>query len=599
MEDNNILIPGQTGAEDCAQPTVQSTEDYLKKSNYLSEFDSDEQKSIVRENLNIYPKTQVYTQQEADIKAKGFVQEAMQQHLQADDPHGTLAQVDNKIADMVKTDGSTPFTNPQTGVDPLSDYHLTTKRFVQQLLNSHIATNDPHSIIPKVEQILNNYVKLSQVYFKDQVYTQQQTDYKLTKYIKSDGTTPFTKGQIGVDPTIDSHLSTKRYVDQVMWDHLSDIDPHGFLATLNQRLAGYYKKTETYSKAELYSRVQIDGIIRTLVNQAAVEAIQEHVNQYDPHHTLQEVEKLYVQQDGSTAFTAPQKGVEGVVDNDLVTLSQLKALEEKLQNNIDTKESVWITAGPVQTTVGYVEDNQVLSDTMTLQEIMDAIFYGKSVEVKTESPVLVGNTTKVDMYVRGSLGLIQFVELYQNGKLVNVFYKGAFEEDKGHAQTDSLPITEDTTFKIIVHYTNGTTLTATCDVEVSLGVFVGLLPKWYSGNLITWDYLQDLIQEDSYNNKLYGSISESTSSQTISQKFKFTSYDDPKHIFVVIPENYSQLISMSTLSQQFGLDAFDIISQIPLDSAGDGESIIYTVYIYRQAIVTANDLQVTFNFNKE
>ena len=35
-----------------------------------------------------------------------------------EDPHGILPTVAEMIADTVKSDGSTPFTAPQTGVDP-------------------------------------------------------------------------------------------------------------------------------------------------------------------------------------------------------------------------------------------------------------------------------------------------------------------------------------------------------------------------------------------------------------------------------------------------------------------------------------------------
>jgi hypothetical protein len=76
-----------------------------------------------------------------------------------------------------------------------------------------------------------------------------------------------------------------------MWKHLVDVDPHGFISTLNKRLANYYKKSETYSKAETYSRIQIDTIIRSLVMDAAREAIEEHINQFDPHNTLSEIRK--------------------------------------------------------------------------------------------------------------------------------------------------------------------------------------------------------------------------------------------------------------------------------------------------------------------
>lgn len=61
--------------------------------------------------------------------------------------------------------------------------------------------------------MLEQYVKQSQVYFKNQLYTKNEIDQQSNKYLKGDGTTPFTKPQIGADPQIDSHLSTKRYVD--------------------------------------------------------------------------------------------------------------------------------------------------------------------------------------------------------------------------------------------------------------------------------------------------------------------------------------------------------------------------------------------------
>ena len=35
-----------------------------------------------------------------------------------EDPHGILPAVVEMIANMVKTDGSTPFVAPQTGIDP-------------------------------------------------------------------------------------------------------------------------------------------------------------------------------------------------------------------------------------------------------------------------------------------------------------------------------------------------------------------------------------------------------------------------------------------------------------------------------------------------
>lgn len=599
MGDNSILIPGMTGGQECAQPLQEQDTQYLKKDNYLGEFEDEAEKSLVRENLGVYPKTSVYTQQEADIKSKTLIQEALQQHLSTEDPHGILPQVESKLEGIVKQDGSTPFLSPQTGVDPVSDFHLTTKRFVQKLLNDHLLADDPHNIISKVEDILTSYVKLSQVYLKNQVYTTQEVDSRLSSFIKKDGTTPFTKAQIGVDPLIDSHLSTKRYVDQVMWNHLVDIDPHGFMTTLNQRLANYYKKSETYSKAETYSRIQIDTIIRSLVNNAAAEAIQEHINQFDPHNILPEIRKEgYVKQDGTTPFKTAQKGVEGVEPNDLVILSQLETLKTDLEGKIEQKECVWITSGPVQTTVGFVEDNSEVPAQMTLQEIMDAIFYGKAVDVKSVPIAVVGSIVTVDMYIRGTLGLVHTVELYQNDQLIGTFSKEDFESDRGHHSTNSLPIVEDTTFTLKVYYCTGAVLQDTWLTKVSFGLFVGLLPQWYTGSLITWEYLQQLAKEDSYNNKFYGGLCKDHL-ETLKHKFNFSSPTDPKHIFVVVPKDYPDLYQMSTPSQQFGLDAFDIIDTIPLKIPELSEDTLYKVYIYKQVLVTLGDVEVTFNFNNE
>jgi hypothetical protein len=40
-----------------------------------------------------------------------------------------------------------------------------------------------------------------------------------------------------------------------MYKHLVDVDPHGFIATLNNRLAYYAKTANVYDKSQTYSRV--------------------------------------------------------------------------------------------------------------------------------------------------------------------------------------------------------------------------------------------------------------------------------------------------------------------------------------------------------
>ena len=85
----------------------------------------------------MYPKNAVYTKDESDTNIAKTVTTALNKHLSVEDPHGTLNTVKEMISDMAKTNGSTQFTSPQTGVDPISDDHLTTKKYVTRLLKEH------------------------------------------------------------------------------------------------------------------------------------------------------------------------------------------------------------------------------------------------------------------------------------------------------------------------------------------------------------------------------------------------------------------------------------------------------------------------------
>ena len=558
----------------------------------LGEF-NDGQKALARENLDVYDRNMVYTKQDSDKKLNETIKKAFEKYLNEEDPHGILPEVRQMIEGFIRADGSTPFTAPQQGVDPVQDFHLATKRFVTKILRDHINDDDPHRIIPQVEDMLEQYVKQADVYFKSQLYTKNEIDQQSGKYIKKDGSTPFTKAQIGADPQIDSHLATKRYVDQVIYSHLVDVDPHGFIALLNKRLALYAKASNVYDKSQTYSRVQIDSIIRGLVNDAAREAIVDHLNQFDPHNILAEVRKeKYVKQDGTIPFRAPQKGVDAVDPQDLVTLHQVEEKVAETKEAIDNiPEPVWKTSGPTETEVGLVENGTILNDTLTMQEIMDLIFYGKGICLEVPEFVTLTETCPVTMCIHGSTGVIQYAELYQNGLLIYTLQKEDFEQ--GCVTVDSKPLLEDAKFVFKVYYTNGSVHEETKLVQCYMPVFVGLLPKWKFGNTITMDYLIELCKEDT----------EGTQNRFLNQGKGFTSFtfkyqfEDPtlRHPFIVLPANYPDLESMVTNSQSFSVDAFDVIDMIPLQVPGVENDIIFKMYIYRQAVSWLNQ-EVTFNF---
>ena len=591
MADNSILTPGY---QDPIETPVTSPpqEDCLIKDNFLSEYETEEEKSVVRENLNVPSKDSVYSRQDVDTQVSEKIRATIQEYLNMEDPHGILPTVAEMIADMVKSDGSTPFTAPQTGVDPQTAQHLTTKNYVDKLVREHVNADDPHNILPEVAILLEKYVRITDVYVKSQLYTKQDIDNQAKDYIRKDGSTPFTKAQIGADPQIDSHLATKRYVDKSLYNHQVDVDPHGFLTILNQRLASYAKKKDVYDKTQTYSRTQIDSIIHNLVNEtidASLQSFMDTVNDKFEYIRLQK----YVKQDGSVPFRGPQAGVDAVEEEHLTTLRQLNQavedLEQNLTEQIQAKECLWKTSGPVESTVGHIDDNTPVPATMSLQEVLDAIFYGKGISISAPDYVTINNKVPITLCVHGSTGLIDVAELYQDGKLTISFVKEDFEN--GCVTVDSLPIIEDTEFTFKVTYTNEAVHEESITVKAALPIFVGLLPKWKFGNMITWNYLEELASEEPNNNQF---INSSNNLNQISINYSF---QDAKlrHPFIVVPVSYPDLDNMSTTPQRFGIDAFDVIDMIPLKVPGVEKDIIFKIYIYRQALSSLNQ-EVTFNF---
>lgn len=597
MADSTILTPG-CNSEEVTTVTVDESIEYLQHDNFLSEFDTEEEKAVARENLEVYPKTAVYTKDETDANISKAASTVINEHLTVDDPHGTLSAAKELMDGMVKDDGSTPFTAPQVGVDPVADNQLTTKQFVARLLEQHTkltGSDDPHEILPEVLSLLEKYVKSSEIYSKSQLYTQSEIDSLLKSFVKKDGTTPFTVAQVGADPTIDSHLATKRYVDKTLYAHLVDVDPHGFLSILNQRLASYAKIANVYDKTQTYSRTQIDGLINKWVNDALDSAITAYQETVDDKIANIYAEK-YVKSDGSVAFKNPQSGVDAIEVDQLVTLRQLNNQSENLSNQIEAKECTWKTSGPVEATVGHVEDNTQLQSELTLQEVCDAIFYGKSVELTIPEYVITGNKGEITVCIHGSTGEIQMVQLFQDDEVIYTWEGDSVRETfaDGCTTVDSNVITADTDIKVVVTYSSGVTHEDTQTIKCSLPIFVGLLPKWKTASTITMDYLEELQTEDT----------EGTQNRFIEQGPELTSisftykFEDStlRHPFVVIPKSYASLTSLVTKSQEFGLEAFDVVNDIPLSV--NGQDVIYKIYVYKQALASMNQ-EVTFNFESE
>ena len=595
MADSNILKPlGENGEGTCPIPEENCNhDDLLKTSNMLSEFDGKQE--TIQENLNIYSKDEVYTKQEVDEKLTSDIKTSITKHAADEDVHNIQKRIIDATKDLIKNNGDTPFIKPQGGVKPEQKSDLTTKEYVDTNLEKHINDkSDPHEVMTKVNKRLDDYALKSQVPPKNTVYTKNEIDNKLNDFVTTDGKNRFTGPILGVTPTMPRHLSTKDYVDKTMNEHNIKPDPHGFEDKLYKELNKYARYEDVYLKTQTMTAGEIRDAIRELTSNQIHNMLVSHMEVKDPHGVQKEIEELlkngYVKVDGTTPFTSPQKGVEAISDEDLVTLKQINDKIKEFSHDINDNVT-WITSGPVDITVGYVNEDDVLPDEMTMQEIMDAIFYGKGANLIAPASAVVGSTVEVTMIIHGTLGLVDMVELFQDDKLLGTYTKEDFR-DCNEAKETSDPIFKNTTFKMVVHYTNGTTTTATAETLVAYGMFTGIIPKWMPGDTVTYKFLTDLVKEDPKNNELHADLDDV---KEITTDYDFDSPKEQKKIIVAIPVEYPDLKSMKTASQEFSVDAFKKIEAIPFNIENVEKPVMYKLFLYDVPLIGLKS-EVTFKF---
>lgn len=590
----DILTPIQDSEDEEATPTV-DTSLFLSKENFLSEFSTDGEKAAARENLEVFGVGETYNQDQINQRITAKVEAAIQKYADSLN-YLDKTQIQEILINYIKSDGSRRFTAPVKGVTPTDSAHLTTKAYVDFIKKNLQQLIESNSInIEDVENSLNNYALKDKVYTKSEVYTKKEVNSLQSQFVKKDGSVSFTKPISGITPQINSHLSTKKYVDDVMTNHKTEIDPHGYTEILNNRLKKYALAANVLDKTQTYTRSQIDYIVDRLVSDAVSQAMEGYLALEDPYNILDKVKLLgYVNKDGSVPFLNPQKGIDAVNDDELITLRQLKEIQNLLSKEIDNKKDEWVTSGPVLSEVGLVEVGTEFSKTVTMQEVLDAIFYGKGINIYSPELGFIGESVEINICIRGDLASFEHGELYQNEVLIGTFDKGDFE-DSGCITVNSNLIKEDTEFIFKAFYINGSEHEVKSTTKLSLPVFTGLIPKWKNGTNIAYSYLVELYKEDSVNNQFYDKGSKLT---RVDHKYSFTDVDLKKPILAV-PYNYPNLYQMCTPSQQFGLDAFDIYD-VPMKVPGSDEDIVYRLYIYKEALVQLNiPVYFTFETNHE
>lgn len=598
-----VLTPSAVPAQEQAD-----TKNYLVKENYLSEFETEDEKSVARANLGVYAQSAVYTQDEAQLMMNEKIHAALQNYVTSDELPKAIAELSQQIADAgyVKSDGSVPFTNPQTQAAlPTDPFHLANKAYVDNLLTKHLNASDPHKTLDAVKVLLTDYVKLSETYTSQNLYSKKEVDKLLEKFVKRDGSTGFTNPQVGVDPSLPSHLATMRYVLLVMQNHKSEADPHDFIKTLRRFLSNYYTKSETYTKAQTYSRSQLLDIIKSQMNDIIKQAIAQHVAEDGSVNDLENwVRKNYVPSDGSVPFTAAQSGVKATENSQFVILEQLNQAIEQLKAETETsiKESTdqtdWIPTGPVETTVGFVEEGTTLPKRLTVQQIMDAIFYEKQTGVTAPEYAEYGEKVCIKIYAHG-LQVLTGIDIYKNGVMLGSltpedFTKDALGGNGGYYEyCDTGEFTEDTEWKVIFHYAESQDITETAMTKLAYPIFVGVVPYWWNAQEdITMESLRKLAEEEPEANYIITDQGPEISS--VSKSIQFTDTKQ-RSIVIAVPNDYPDLKSLKTPAQEVMADAFAKWVQ-PMYPNQAEVGVLYKIYVFNQPLV---NLQQTIDIEFE
>lgn len=565
----------------------------LLKENMLSEF-SESEKKFARDNLGVYPKDVLMTSEEIIQYIAEKIAESILEHVSEGDAHDIQGKINESLSGYMKSDGSVGFTNRVKGVEPVENDDLSTKKYSDDNILLHEKKDDPHGTMAAVKELLKRYLLTDDAITLSNGYTRTQIDTMIKDFVLVTGERGFTKPILGKYPLVSSHISTKEYVDDVMSEHNLLSDPHGFKEYVSNAISNFLTSDDVYRKEETYSRVQINTKIEEMIEPVVTSVIRKHLLEDDPHGTLATVKAMnYVKNDGSVPFINPVQGVEGKNSKEFVTKSQLDKVEKKfddLLNDEAVNNNKWTPSGPVQSTVGLVSKGTEFKDPMSLQQIIDAFFYGKSLSVNVKEYCSYGEIVDIEMVVRPT-SMIDDVKLYQDEKLIGQYDASDFN-DSGCKIIKSMPITSCSTFNMVVTFTNGSKCDDIDVCCVAYDVFVGAMPKWLSGSSTSIEYLNQLCSSDPINNKKFNYGPE-TCEYNIEYNFK--SQNEPKSLFIAMPISYPSLLFMNTITQQFPANQFVSIDNIPY-TMPDGSIVMYKLFIFPQGITEMN-MNVVYKLN--
>lgn len=450
--------------------------------------------------------------------------------------------------------------------------------------------------------------QLKKYYSKDDTYSKKEIDKKLKNnieesqkgLIKADGSVCFQKPIAGKDPQSMTHLTTKRYVEQRAVQHENDPEAHDIGKKLD-KIVEKYTRAIAQAKGETYTRTQIDKIINTLVESKVKLGLSKVPTFSDLNNIKYKLESDYVKNDGSTPFYSPQSGEDAVEDKQFVTLRQLQEAVEELKKLNENQQCYWITSGDIETTVGFFEDNETPPAKMTVQEVLDRIFYQRKVSMDVPDVAVPGSYVDVTVCVNNPYEIDHAELLVKSGNgewetakkdnvIVGSFERSDFEEQLCITVTVG-PIKDDTEFDFVIYKSDGTEEHETSKTKMNYPVFAGVVPHYQTISDLSYYDLKKLCNSDPNNNQFYDDKTEYM--MELEHTYSFES-KYPMKLIVAVPTNYRDLYKIQNDVQTFGAEDFDKTSQVSF-SIGD-KAIQYKIYTYKQHLTSFNS-DVTFKFN--
>lgn len=199
--------------------------------------------------------------------------------------------------------------------------------------------------------------------------------------------------------------------------------------------------------------------------------------------TPKKVCSAYVKDDGTTPFLSPQGGLDALTEDQLVTLRQLQSSQN------------WSNSKPVDGTVGFVKIGTQLPSNMSLQQIMDAVFYNKYISIDAPKQAFEGSVVTTKIIVKGE-GLTKIIIKYQ-GKTQEI--TDFASDNTYYVQSDK--ITDTITWEVAAQYEDKSSIQQSAITSIAEETSDGssfLIEVNVTGNieLVHYDY------------DLYGSIQE-------------------------------------------------------------------------------------------